>query len=624
MFSTEINNLLNDDNFQVLKLLSQYSPEKFKKDVHEESADGNSFFVSFFAKNNELDYVSNLLDLCESFEYDFTSRQREYRDEDIYKLVRSDYLSNDIMSYRNSKIPKNNKSPQSIPEYMIAFAYAKSDETFSFLTQKMGKEKMLQLEKDGWPVLEYAYRKKFSKTIEVLSNYELNYDKTPSGVSILSIVQNNQPMIDLYWKIKNEREQNNGGFMTDAQFQHFYKIIEENIKVVASKKDYVSENTIKLIQDKKDVLSKEQKESLLIKSISCVSLNIYKSIIKTMGYKQNGKEVKDIIFPHLRDIRNHEFLYFLVEDKNYLFKTVEKKFVKVELEDKSHILKVDPLNNIYGVDVLAQKLSSLGISPSEKRYFNKSNGLINRAFFERLNALFYKDESIFLEKFDNGLTLFEKIATLQLNPSSNGLLPFLNISPRVSSEKENSILNTIDEVNFNKIKNEDKSFTDEQKYQIREFLEKTWLSKNENGQMLIERVSFGSVINSDFWAFSKVLISEEGIYTNDEKLKMLESLVERKSKSSFDNKIFKDIKAWEEPQNQRTDSSEIKLLKNLYLSIKEDDKTKWLNLKLSDEALNMLEHSEFIFELKARQLNEKLRNDFHKNKESSTRSKLKV
>jgi hypothetical protein len=616
MFSTEINGLLKDDNFEVLKLLSQYNPEQFRKDVNEVSEEGNSFFVSLVNKNNQLSYVKKLLELCELFDYDFSNRQRAYKEEDIYKLMRSDYNSIYNSSYNGSNVPMNKNNPQVIPEYMIAFAYVRQDETFAFLTEKMGKEKMLQLEKDGWPILEHAYRKGFTKTISLLCEYGFDYDKTPSGVNILSITTN-QKLIDLYWDIKNTKEKKDTGVMNDEQFQHFFKTISEDIGKVYSKKDFRSESIIKLLEEKKNVLSKEQKETLLVKSLSCLDLSIYKHIIKSLGYKQNGKEVKDILLPNLDKTTHHELLYFIIEDKNYLFKEVKKDAPITELKD-------EPLNEVYGLDVFSQRLSMLGIDPSDKVSGRRKQGMINRAFFDRCYSCFCKDETIFFEKFSNGLTLFEKMAlvTSSVNSGgeiySNNFLPFLNIKPRVSTEKEISLLNTIDEIGFNDIQNGIKKFTTEQKEQIRDFLEKTWLSRDKDGKMLIERASVSVVADNNLWILCPTVVNEEGIYTNGERMEMFQSLVEKKSKSTWDRKMFQDLSLWKE--NQSNDGSDRKLLKNLYRLLKDDPETKWTDLKLSEQCLKDLENTEFLFELRARQLNEELRvklpenNDFKKPK----------
>lgn len=614
MFSTEVNALLSGNNLEVLKLLAKYEPEQFKSNLSQYSQEGNSFFVSFFKKNDQIEYVKGMLELCESFGYSFADGQRNYMDEDNNRFYKSGYYSSN-----GSNVPKNNKNPQQTPEYVLALAYARTDETFAFLTEKVGKQKVLQMEKEGWPIIEYAYKKNFSKTIELLYDYGLDYENTPSGVSILSIIDKNQPMVDLYWKMKDKREQKEDEKMSEGQFLHFFKTIDDNIKRISSKQDYTTQNTIELIQQKKDILSKEQKEKLLIKSLECIDLVIYKSLVKMLGYRQNSNEVKDLVLPHLGEIKNHNMLYFVVEEKEYLFKKVDKFLIKKN-DNKTNELS-DSVNNLYGIDILATKLEKLGINPNEKHQHNRNKSFVNRAFLDRFTKIF-DEEKIFFEKFDNGLTLFEKIATLKTNIKSNDLLSFLNIKPRASNEKDKSLLDTLDESTFREIKDGNKEFSEEQKTQIRDFLEKTWFSKDESGLTLISKMSFSSVSSHDFWIFNEKLLKEKDLFKNEEKLKMLELLVEDKAKNSWQNKIFKDVSSWSQPE--RNDYADIKLLKNLYLILKDDNKTNWLDFKLSNNSLMELENSEFLFELKARQLSHKLNNELNKSNENNVKVKFKI
>lgn len=609
MFSKEITDLLKGDNFEVLNLLSQYNPERFKKDVNALSEKGNSFFIFFMSQNGNLEYVQKLLDLCISFGYDFCNKKKPYHEDDIYKM-HSPKNTKDSFDYKYGRnYPLNNKNPQFTPEYITAFSYANNDNILAFLTEQMGKERMLQLENDGWPILEYAYRKHMYKTIEILCDYGFDYKNTPSGTSIISLAENEPKLLDLYWKIKNQKENNSSEFMSEQQFNDFFGLFESNIIEVLSKKAYRAEQIIKLVDEKKDILTKEQKEKLLIRSIPAPDDRIFKAIAKLLKYKQKGPELTNIVLDNLELISSHHLLYWVVEDSNLFFKNIEKSFVKKESDSTKIIIKNE--TDTYGIDKIINKLSSLRIRIGYKHESDRQKEMVNNTFLGRFKELF-KDQNILFRKFDSGLNLFEKI--LFNEDSKENLLKFLDVKPKPSNESNYSLFKTLDENTFNQIKNGTACFSEEQKIEIREILDKTW-NKKVNGESNLKRAMSINVFDNDFFLFESTIMKEEGLYTNTQKMEIFKFLVEHYSHWKF----FTDpVEKWK--NLDRNDYNSTKMLKSLYFTLADDPQTKWNNLNLSEDTIKSLKNSEFLYELKARQLGEELK----ENKVKSIKPKWKL
>lgn len=601
MFSKEITDLLQDDNFEVLKLLSQYNPERFKEDVHSVTEKGNSFFILFTSQNNKLEYVKKLLELCESFGYDFTEKKKPNHEDDIYKLI-DPHHKKDSYNYGKS-YPLNNKNPEFTPEYITAFAYIGKDETFAFLTEKMGKEKMLQLEKDGWPVLEYAYRKNFYKTIRLLCEYGFNYEQTPSGTTILSIAENEPKLLDLYWEIKNKKENNNVAIMNGQQFIDFSNLFEKNIKEVTSKKSYYADRAIKLVEEKKDILTKEQKEKLLIISLPAVDDRVFKAISKMLGYKQKGPELTNIVLNNIEMAHKHQLLYWLVEDEKLLFQHVKDTFTEKTLDNGEKIIFRERLKDKHGIDKIIEKLNTLNIRPGYKHESDKQKKMVNETFLGRFKELF-KDEKILLKEFNNGLTLFEKI--LFNRHSKENLLKFIDIKPKKSNEQEYSMFKTLDEETFEQIKTGNSFLSEEQKNEIKEILNKTWY-KEHNGEYNLNHPQMFNIFDSDFFLFNDTIIQTDGIYTNNQKMAMFKALVDNLGNRSD---MAKPISTWKEDLKNYYAST--RLVRSLYFALSDDPETKWNSLNLSESTMNSLKNTEFLYELKARQLSEELQQNNHK------------
>jgi hypothetical protein len=609
MFSKEISNLIKGDNLEVLKVLSQYNPERFKQDVHSVTEKGNSFFILFSSKNNELEYVKGLLELCESFGYDFREKKRPHHEDDVYKLIDPHHHKN---SYNYGKsYPLNNKNPEFTPEYITAFAYIRNDETFAFLTEKMGKEKMLQLEKDGWPVLEYAYRKNFTKTIRLLCDYGFNYEQTSSGVTILSLAENDPKLLDLYWEIKNKKENNNVTVMSDKQFFDFSNLFQKHIKEVTSKKSYQADQAIRLIDERKDTLTKEQKEKLLIISLPAADDRVFKSLSKMLQYKQKGPELTNIVLNNIEMAHKHQLLYWLVEDEKLLFQHVKNTFTEKTLDNGEEFIFREPLKDKHGIDKIIEKLSSLNIRPGYKHESDKQKKMVNDTFLGRFQELF-KDENILLKEFDNGLTLFEKI--LFNRHSKENLLKFIDIKPKKSNEQEYSIFKTFDEETYENIKLGNAVFSEEQKNEIKEILNKTWY-KEHNGEFNLNHPQMFNIFDNDFFLFNNTIIQTNDIYTNNQKMAMFKALVDNLGNRSD---MAKPISTWKEDLKNYYAST--RLVRSLYFALSDDPDTKWNSLVLSDSTMNALKNTEFLYELKARQLGEELQ----QNRQKTVKSKLKL
>jgi len=597
MFSKEIDDLFNGNNFEVLKILSQYNPDIFKDNVHSLSDKGYSFFIKLISKSSDVDYVKNILELCESFGYNFVETKRNYHEDDSYKLLHPKNTKN---SY-NYGFPdvSNKRNPEFTPEYIFAFSHADSDGVIHFLTEKMGKEKMLELEKNGWPILEYAYRKNYFKTIKLLSDYGFDYDNPPSGVNILDIAKDDLKLIDLFWKIKNEKEDNNSEFMTDGQFTQFYNLFEKNIKSINTKKDYISESIIKNIDEKKDFLSKDHKEKLLIKSLLSPDDRAFKHLVKLLKYKQKSEEINNIILKNLDNVARHDILYWLIEDNTYLFKKIES-----ESNEKP----------IYGIDKIVNKLSKMDVSLLTNYTSNKNKQIINNSFTERFKLIF-KNDSLLLKELDNGVTLFDKIV---INDSSKGnLFKFLNISPKKSIDSSNSLLKNLSLEQFEQIKSGNTELTSEQKLEIRDLLSKTWLKKDSDGKTNLDKCGIYYIAHTDTFLFDSIFMEDNTIYSNDMKMSFFNKLVEQHAGSYI---FSKSPQTWVKNSDE---TGTYKLLKNLYFILSKDPETKWSNLELSEKAIKDLRNNEFLFELRARQMSEDLNSNLSTTNKT-TKYKLKL
>jgi hypothetical protein len=597
MFTEEIDGMLKDNHVQVLKLLSQLNPEQFKQNVQSLSTEGLSLFNSFYPKNYGQKYVLDLLELCQQYGYSLMDSKKEYD---------------------NNFNIKNKNNPKLIPEVIVALSNSRHDDSINVIVEKIGKENILKLEQEGWPILECCYRKGFVKTIQVLSDFGCNTEVSPSGNKLLQIAENNQKTVDLYWAIKNKKESLQTNFMTDEQFGHFHKVFVDKCKHIHNKKDGHTESILNWVIQKKEVLNKEQKEKLLIESMGAVDLRLFKGILKLLNIKQNSKELKDLIFPELERIKHHELLYPFLEDKEYLFKLVKKGFTTETVNDK-YIVYVSPEKNQYGINLINDVLCSLDINPFEKYNARGNKGLVSQAVSTRLKNLF-EDEHLLLEMLDNGQTLFENI--INQKEYRNKLFGLINIVPK--SEEEKSLFKKITPQQVIDFTKNNFDFNEEQKQEIREVLDKTFLKLTEENKPLI--LSNGEkLFNSSFWLLDYRLFKDDSIFTLSEKEKVLELLVGQNA-NSWSKTLFNSVNSWDKSFNTAGKSSEnnsILVMKAIYLDLRNNKNTNWNNITIGEHDKEYLKDSEFLFELNALQFSQQL-NGTLKEKDNIKKVKMKI
>lgn len=569
MLSKSIYNMLNGDNFLILKNISEILPNEFKKIVNN-IHNNESFFVSNLKNNNELSFTINLLQLCESFGYCLNLE-----------------LAENNQNNQNNKILNKNK-PKFIPEYISILNIINNDDSFLEITKKLGQEYILNLEKNGWPILETAYKKNLIKSIYLLSDFGCNNETSPNGNSILQISEQSQKLINVYWDIKNKKH--NNLIVENLEFEHFLKTINKLTSSIYQKKDFHTEQVLNLVLEKKERLDYEQKKILLQKAITVLDPRLYKGILKLLNLKQNSKEFKDLIFPHLNTVIQHEFIFLFLEEKDYLFKNINKE------------------KNIYGIELINETINNLNLNPFDK-YYSNNKSLINISLTKRLLNLF-KSQNILFEKFDNQQTLFEKIALL----SNNRLSKLLDVFPKIQSEVNTSIFKTITFEQKEKFDNSDFDFNEIQKKEIRIILEKTWLSHDSNNISLMNKIELNTIFFQKTWLFNHKFFLDKSniIFKEQEKIEIFQKLINNITKiknnailhlftSNFNNNKWSEIDI-----NENLD---IKIIKSIYLNLKQSKTTNWANINLDELTLKNLKDTEFLFELNALKFQQQLKNN---------------
>jgi len=580
MLSKELENLLSNDKLGVFTLLSKYQPEIFKKDVNELSGKGLTFFNSFAQDSSEFESTKGLLELCENFGYDLKKEYSEF--------------SNFSKKDNNKTQISNKKNPKFIPEVMILldnFSMSlSSDKIMSYIINKLGKEYILKLEHEGWPILELAYDKKLLSTITTLTDMGLSYVNPPSEKSILSIAERNPVVLDLYWKMVNNKNNIISKYMSESQFEHFYKKIQTELRYISSNKHYRAKNMANFIVEKKDFLSLEQKNSLLNLSFVSKDLRPYKALLKIMNLKQKSEEVRDIILKNLDKVKNHELIYLLLEDDKYMFKLVNKKLVEVFKKDGSSSIKHIKEKDTYGIDKIINALVRLGIQPFDK-YSKNPEASINRGFKSRLEKIFNSSETFTLfKKFENGLTFFEKLAEMKIG--INEFISILDISPIAKKGSENGYKNlftTITDSDWQNINNGQQEINSVQKAEIKEILNKTWLAKNCFGLNVLESLDVNArlIDESSLWLFNPRFIfdkSQDEIYTKEQKEFLFYYFINKYSSNAFEKHIFTNISKWHDfdidlyVNNKDSRKNWINTIKGLYKSFLSDKNTDWENI----------------------------------------------
>jgi hypothetical protein len=571
MFSKEVDGMLKGNYLEIIKLLADFNPEKFKKDVNSISEIGNSFFSSLYIGGYSKENISEILDLCESFGYS---------------------LKSELIPYKKNNEMLNKNEPKLIPEYVAIMnatrsTYGTTDsEAFAYLTERMGKDYLLELEKNGWPILECAYRKKLIKTIGVLNDFGLSYEKNPNNVDLLQIAEGDQRAVDMYWRERNKRLNNKDEeFMTKEEFYHFIKIFKSSIQRIDKKKDYGTEKIIESILNKVDVLSKEQREQILVSSIACPDLSLYKSIIKMLKLKSDDEKIKKLIVTELDSVKNHELLYpFMAKEENFLMRS-EK-------------------TGVYAFQKLIPVMMNLNIKFELKNiYRNNKEAMMSRASFGRVMGLIEKPGFIF-KNIEEDKNLFEKIA--ETNFGLMHYIEVLNISPKTHKNYFNNLTLT----DWDSYKSSNTDLNSDQRKEIRYILDQTWLKKDSEGVSVVDKTfkKNNTKVNiSFFWAFDVRFFqdsSEKCIFSTSEREKLISNLINEKG--SFRDR-FQDISSWTKVDGVKNEyDGEVKLIKALYNNLKEDPNTNWKNIVLSEDVERSLKNTEFMFELNARKLSQSL------------------
>lgn len=307
--------------FGLFKIIAQHEPELMKEQVNSYAQHNESFFTH---------YISDLQSYAYSHESENTKRERllklaakneqgkeflSFCESYGYKLTNDTYLNNSE-TYKYNFIKNHDK--ETMPDYLVLLKYSVNDDFMHYVTEKLGKDYILELEKE-WKFLPILYREGYTKTIQKLTEY--GCITTPE---MLEVIKDHKPdLVTFYWEIvelqnKNQINTDNKVNIKDEAFKNDLKWLEEKINKVTSSKDVRERPVVeKYINQRMPLLNSDQQHQMITKLLACKN-----STYLSLGFKalhKNSKTYQDNennpLWAHLGTVQNYNLFRSFLDKK---------------------------------------------------------------------------------------------------------------------------------------------------------------------------------------------------------------------------------------------------------------------------------------------------------------------
>lgn len=547
--------------FSMIKLLAKHEPELIKQQVNSYGKNNVSFFVSFLldiqsnkAQEGDEQLRKDFLEFCESYGYKLNNN--------TYKHNSSTYIYGKLQ----------NPDQKTLPDFLHVLTVRGSDELLLTMTEKLGKDYFLNLEKD-WNFLPYVYKAGFSKTVRKLTEYGLT-----NNSDILTHIEYENEMVNLYWEmVKLNKEQKNdiGNNEQDLEASS----VDEDIKWLNKKINYSlsytkngqSDSIKSYLKSRFPRLSQDSKERIMLELTTSKDLTVLNAGLKLLS--TNLKKYSSENYPiwtNLAQIQSQNILYAIL-DKNFDLTTYDSKSDKY-----------------YAIELL-KSLKKLDVDQNVGKTTNRSSNKAVRdsSIMEKIKEIFPHDFWLQQVPNKNHNWFIEALKHEDINSNyiiwsiKNNVIEGRHIWHEMNTQERDQFA----------------PLTVEQLVGVQEFFSKTLFSKDDNGITLVAAKPI-ELLNENF------LINglENNVFSNENKESMLSALINIKNIA------------------YSTSSSNCKIL---YEYLAKDPTIVWSNIKVKTENIESLSNFPLYFEIKARTLLETL-NKVVPNKEEIAVKKKKI
>lgn len=588
MQSEKITSLLNNNPYLLIENYSQTNNEEFKSDVSSRDKEGLSILSSFLKKNYSKEFYENFYKLISKNGYS----------------LKKEYTKYEELGYR-----LNANNPEHIPEILCMILLYAKDDLINNGLKELGKEYVRKLEKDGWPVLELLFQRGHKSSIKTATDFGLNYDKTPSGTDLLTLIEKNPEMRDLYWEMKKQISENNID-NSDAEYEHFLSYMQKQLSTITTKNDSRTPGLLSQIVKKLPELSKEQKIKMLEATFSSKDTSILKGVCKELKIKSTSEEVQKLVLKNYNQLLNKDLLVPILSNT----KIWKDKYEVKELDENLEEITAER----YGIELLESAFKHFQLNPFRQWAGSGNTGKTNSSFREKIiNNLTISDMTEVLEDNTNLFDLVIKI-TNRKGGYSNTTSGLLNYSYKNYGSGK-YCFQSITNLDVEKlIKDSNERLNEEQAKEINDFLDKTWRRDGGFKSRLTDTI-FKEILDHQFFITNPIILREENVFTQKEKLFIFEKIINNMCESRWNVGFFLENR-YAQPID-KSDSHGNRVFKELY-SQYIDGKLGTMQLNISENAIENLKNTAFLAEISALQLNESLSKRLSETK--TTTKKMKI
>lgn len=523
--NNELAALVQSNPVPLIRHFAETNGKALKKQILNQEDGKNTFFISMIKMYPDKETQKDILKLCLEYGYNLTTS---------------------TLSFTNSSWSYLKKLDKKAPDYIIAWDSA-NDVFTSILTQTLGKEKILSLESQGYPLLQRAYKNKRYETIKVLEDMGVgNNTELYKENEILKISEESADTLSFYWDRKKSSNLSEESFNSTKKY--LKKHMDRITTIDGSDDKYNIENIKTYLEKEMPKWSVDKQEELVAETVVCKSSKIFNYAVKLMK-----KAVKNYSPEHipawikLSEASNHSFI---------------KKFIDeaIPLDSK--------FNEISYLDSLAKVLNRMKYSGKNSgRYLRSSENSKMKAIIEKVNEIQDQDFWISANPSDNNHPWFHTACKSTLLIDVFGK-EWLSLHPKeMNFYRDNKVYYPL--ARFNGLMPASEGFkwnevsVNSNTNILRDFLQKTWLYKDETNKTCIEyylennsfAFSLNDKLNDDisyFISYSKDLFNYEI------RFKLFNHLMD---KQDIESKTFK----------------------VLFNSLKDDPDMDWKNYKIKNE-----------------------------------------
>lgn len=519
----ELSAILQSNPIPLIRHFGETNPNALKEQILTQEDDKKTFFISLISAYPVKETQSDILKLCLEYNYDLTTATKG-------------------TSYSSWLFCK--KIPAKVPDYIQAWDHA-GDKFISELTQALGKEKVLELEAQGYALLQRAYKNQRHETVKTLEDMGVGQRlELYKPNEILKICEENAETLSFYWSRRKSSE------LSPEAFDSAKKFLTKKMQSIYTASG-VSDSYA--VNDVKSYLSTEvskwpaaQQEELIAETVKCINPQVFNHAIKAAK-----KLVKDYApehvpaWLHLNVAKSHKFFHHFVDQATPL----DAHFNGVSyLENMATYLKEAKYSGTQSI-----RGTTRGTDHAKmKSIIEKVAKIHNQDFWLSTNPSDNNHPWFHTACQSSDISFVFSSDFLNVHPKQMNfyrdkqidypLVKFSSHMPISTGLKWNEVLTRA---------NEDV---------LKDFLSKTWLYKDETNTTCIEHFlktrKYNFSYNTDLDKDMSIFISySKNLFSYDLKLKIFNELL---NQSSFKSKTFQAV----------------------FNQLKDDPEMNWKNFKL--------------------------------------------